>query len=84
MRKAHIKMFDPEGNFRVIPVTSEEHAVTLVASGWRAAESYTAAKKRNYPVLSPITFSGSVRFHTARDRLQPLTTQQKLRGQTVS
>jgi hypothetical protein len=69
VHRAVIKMYDPEGNLVVVPVLDVDHASRLVASGWKAAESYSAAKKRNYPVLSDVTFRGSVRFFTSRVRI---------------
>ena len=75
MVKAIIKMLDPEGNRVAVPVRSEDHAARLIASGWKpntdpdqGGESYAAAKKRNYPVLEPVRFAGSVRFFTSRSR----------------
>lgn len=60
--KALIKMYDPEGNIWVVPVTSEEKAHRLISAGWKPAEKYSDAKNRNYPVLDTVRFRGSVRF----------------------
>lgn len=71
VQRALLRMMDPEGNRVCVPVVSEEQAHRLIAQGWKPdveAESYTQAKKRNYPVLDTVTFAGSVRFFTGRNR----------------
>lgn len=66
--KALVKMYDPEGNIWVIPVTSEEKALRLISLGWKPAEKYSDAKNRNFPVLPTVSFAGSVRFSGHRER----------------
>ena len=66
--RALIRMYTPDGELVAVPVTSEEQGDRLRVMGWKPAESYAAAKKRNFPVLEPITFAGSVRFSGHRAR----------------
>lgn len=77
-RRLHLKMYTPEGKVDIVPVIDEEHFAELIGSGYKkiperdggdTPETVTErANKRGYRAPQPITFAGSVRFHTSRSR----------------
>jgi len=75
-RRLHLKMRCPDGRVDIVPVTSEEHFESLIGSGYAVVrgpggdtpETVTERANRRYPAPGPITFAGSVRFHTSRAR----------------
>ncbi len=76
MRKLHLKMRAPDGEVLVLPVTSEGHFESLIGSGYKVVrgpegdtrESVTERANRKYGAPVPVTFAGSVRFHTSSSR----------------
>lgn len=77
-RRLHLKMYTPDGKVDIVPVIDEEHFAELIGSGYKkipesaGGDSFqdvlTRAEKRGYRAPRPITFAGSVRFHTSRSR----------------
>ena len=57
--KIHLKVFDNEGNELLIPVT-EDDIHHFHASGYKPAESYADARKRNLRAQATKRFLGSV------------------------
>ena len=76
MRRLHLKMRTPDGEVLVLPVTDEGHFESLIGSGYQVVrgpdgdtrESVIERANRKYPPPQPVTFAGSVRFHTASSR----------------
>ena len=73
MRRLHLKMYTPDGEVLVLPVTSEEHFESLIGSGYKVVrgpdgdtrETVTERANSKYGAPKPVTFAGSVRFHTS-------------------
>lgn len=71
-------MYTPDGRVDIVPVIDEEHFGNLIGSGYKVVpekaggdtpgDVLTRAEKRGYRAPRPITFAGSVRFHTSRSR----------------
>lgn len=76
MRRLHLKMRTPDGEVLVLPVTSEGHFESLIGSGYQVVrgpdgdtrETVTARAFERYGAPVPVSFAGSVRFHTSRSR----------------